>query len=326
MRASAYPLIDADEAASLVLAHTPVLGVERVTLADAIGRVLAEDLVAGGPLPAFPSSAVDGYAVRAADAGKALRVLGESAAGRPFEGMVAPGTAARILTGGVVPDGADCVVMVEHVSLTGDKVTVPPSLVAGHNFHKVGVDVRAGDRILSAGAQLGAAEIGIAAATSHAQLPVRKRPRIALMSTGDELVEVGTTPRRGQIADSNRWALLASLCDAGVDVTLLGIAPDEAEQLRRVVVEALEEADALVTSGGVSVGTHDLVKPLLESLGTVHVGRVKLKPGKPFTFATLPSPVAGGPRASRRDSRARSRGRPPKRGSWPQPRLRAAAS
>ena len=129
MRASAYPLIDADEAASLVLAHTPVLGVERVTLADAIGRVLAEDLVAGGPLPAFPSSAVDGYAVRAADAGKALRVLGESAAGRPFEGMVAPGTAARILTGGVVPDGADCVVMVEHVSLTGDKVTVPPSLL-----------------------------------------------------------------------------------------------------------------------------------------------------------------------------------------------------
>ena len=107
------------------------------------------------------------------------------------------------------------------------------------------------------------------------------------MSTGDELVEVGRTPGRGQIPDSNRWALLAALREAGADVDVLGIAPDEAEPLRRLVVDALKEADALVTSGGVSVGTHDLVKPLLESLGTVHVGRVKLKPGKPFTFATL---------------------------------------
>ncbi|TMG59632.1 MAG: molybdopterin molybdotransferase MoeA [Chloroflexi bacterium] len=293
MRVSAYPLIDVDEAALLVLEHTPVLGTERVQLADAIGRVLAEDLMASGPLPAFPSSAVDGYAVRAADAGKALRVLGESSAGRPFDGTVTAGTAARILTGGVVPDGADCVVMVEHVRVSGEEVTVPPSLVAGNNFHKVGDDVQAGDRILSAGSQLGAAEIGIAAATGHAQVPVRKRPRVALMSTGDELVEVGKTPRHGQIPDSNRWALLASLREAGADVSLLGIAPDEAEPLRRVVVEALERADALVTSGGVSVGTHDLVKPLLESLGTVHVGRVKLKPGKPFTFATLPSPLGG---------------------------------
>jgi len=293
VRVSAYPLIDVDEAALLVLEHTPVLGTERVQLADAIGRVLAEDLMASGPLPAFPSSAVDGYAVRAADAGKALRVLGESSAGRPFDGTVTAGTAARILTGGVVPDGADCVVMVEHVRVSGEEVTVPPSLVAGNNFHKVGDDVQAGDRILSAGSQLGAAEIGIAAATGHAQVPVRKRPRVALMSTGDELVEVGKTPRHGQIPDSNRWALLASLREAGADVSLLGIAPDEAEPLRRVVVEALERADALVTSGGVSVGTHDLVKPLLESLGTVHVGRVKLKPGKPFTFATLPSPLAG---------------------------------
>src|SRR5947208_14316968 len=287
MRVSAYPLIDVDEAALLVLEHTPVLGTERVQLADAIGRVLAEDLMASGPLPAFPSSAVDGYAVRAADAGKALRVLGESSAGRPFDGTVTAGTAARILTGGVVPDGADCVVMVEHVRVSGEEVTVPPSLVAGNNFHKVGDDVQAGDRLLSGGSQLGAAEMGIAAATGHAQVPVRKRPRVALMSTGDELVEVGKTPRHGQIPDANRGALLASLREAGADVSLLGIAPDEAEPLRRVVVEALERADALVTSGGVSVGTHDLVKPLLESLGTVHVGRVKLKPGKPFTFATL---------------------------------------
>jgi molybdenum cofactor synthesis domain-containing protein len=200
---------------------------------------------------------------------------------------VRPGTAARILTGGVVPEGADAVVMVEDVTLAGETVTVPPSLRAGLNFHPVGADLRPGERILTAGTQLGAAEIGIAAATGRATVPVGRRPRVALMSTGDELVEVGKEPGPGQIPDSNRWALLAALREAGADVHVLGIAPDEPEPLRSLVAGALREADALVTSGGVSVGTHDLVKPLLESLGTVHIGRVKLKPGKPFTFATL---------------------------------------
>jgi molybdopterin molybdotransferase len=287
LRVSSYPLLDPDVAAALVLEHTPVLGVEPVALADAFGRVLAEDLVADAFLPAFPSSAVDGYAVRAADGGQTLRVLGESAAGRPFDGAVKPGTAARILTGGVVPEGADAVVMVEDVTLAGETVTVPAGLRAGSNFHPVGADLRPGERILVAGTQLGAAEIGIAAATGHPTLPVRRRPRVALMSTGDELVEVGKQPGAGQIPDSNRWALLAALREAGAEVHVLGIAPDEPELLRTLVVGALRDADGLVTSGGVSVGTHDLVKPLLESLGTVHVGRVKLKPGKPFTFATL---------------------------------------
>ena len=287
MRVSSYPLIDADEAAAIVLEHTPTLGAERVHVADAFGRVLAEDVMSDAPLPPFPSSAVDGYAVRAADAGQTLRVIGESAAGRPLGAPVAPGTAARVLTGGVVPDGADCVVMVEDVSLDGDNVVVPAPLRPGVNFHFVGADLRAGERVLPAGMQLGPAEIGLAAAMGMAHLPVRRRPRVALMSTGDELVEVGKSTAPGQIPDSNRWALLAALREAGAEVELLGIAPDEAEPLRRLVMTALEGADALVTSGGVSVGTHDLVKPLLESLGTVHVGRVKLKPGKPFTFATL---------------------------------------
>jgi molybdopterin molybdotransferase len=258
-----------------------------VVLAECFGRVLAQDLIADAPLPPFPSSAVDGYAVRAADAGKSLRVVGESAAGRPFEGSLAPGAAARVLTGGVVPEGADVVVMVEDVQLDGDSVTVPAGLKPGTNFHKVGDDLRAGDRVLSSGIQLGAAEIGIAAAIGRPGLPVRRRPRVALMSTGDELVEVGEKPRPGQIPDSNRWALLAALREAGAEVRVLGIAPDQPDPLRNLVVDALRDADALVTSGGVSVGTHDLVKPLLESLGTVLVGRVKLKPGKPFTFATL---------------------------------------
>jgi molybdenum cofactor synthesis domain-containing protein len=179
--------------------------------------------------------------------------------------------------------------MVEDVQVSGDRVTVPRPLRPGHNFHAVGADVSANERVLTEGTQLGAAEIGMAAAIGMPLLPVRRRPRVALMSTGDELVEVGEKPKPGQIPDSNRWALLAALRDAAADVDVLGIAPDEPEALRRLVVEALENADVLVTSGGVSVGTHDLVKPLLESMGTVHVGRVKLKPGKPFTFATLTS-------------------------------------
>jgi molybdopterin molybdotransferase len=287
VRASAYPLVEVDEAAALVLERTPVLGVESVPIGECGGRVLAGDLVASASLPAFPSSAVDGFAVRATDAGKTLRVLGESAAGRPFMGRIEAGTASRILTGGMLPEGADCVVMVEDVKVDGQVVTVPGDLRAGANFHRVGADLSAGERVLFAGTQLGAAEIGLAAALGHAALDVRRRPRAALMSTGDELVEVGEKVAPGKITDSNRWALRAALKEAGADVHLLGIAPDEPEPLRRLIDAALRNADVLVTSGGVSVGTHDLVKPLLESLGDVHIGRVKLKPGKPFTFATL---------------------------------------
>ncbi len=293
MRASAYPLIDVDHAAALVLEHIPLLEARRTALVDCAGRALAEDLVARAPLPAFPSSAVDGYALRAADAGRSLVVSGESAAGRPLGRALQPGIAARILTGGQLPEGADCVVMVEDVVVEGDRVTVPEGIKPGQNFHAPGADLRAGELVLRAGAQLGAAELGLAAALGIPALGVRPRPRVALLSTGDELVEVGERPGPGQIPDSNRWALLAALREAGADVEVLGIGPDEAEALRKVVVEALGDADVLVTSGGVSVGTHDLVKPLLESLGTVHVGRVKLKPGKPFTFATIPSSRGG---------------------------------
>jgi molybdopterin molybdotransferase len=287
VRISTYPLMAVDEAMALVIELTPVLGVERVGIALCAGRVLAEDVVADSPLPAWPSSAVDGFALRAADAGKALPIAGESAAGRPLDHAVAPGTAARILTGGVVPEGADTVVMVEDVALAGDTVTVPAGLRPGSNFHQPGADVREGETVLRSGTELSPAEVGLAAAVGRATLAVYRRPRVALMSTGDELVEVGESPGRGQIPDSNRWALLAALREAGAEVRLLGIAPDEPGALRGLVVDALGQADVLVTSGGVSVGTHDLVKPLLESLGTVHIGRVKLRPGKPFTFATL---------------------------------------
>ncbi|MDQ6742829.1 MAG: molybdopterin molybdotransferase MoeA, partial [Candidatus Dormibacteraeota bacterium] len=276
------------EAAARVLDRMPVLSGEDVHLSEAAGRVMVEDLVAQGDLPPFPSSAVDGYAIRAADAGERLVVVGESAAGRPFDGELPPGAAAAILTGGVVPSGADTVVMVEDVEVGEGWVVVPPDTPAGRNFHRPGDDLRQGDLVLSRGLPLGPAELGLAAAIGAARLHVYRRPRAALMSTGDELVEVGQAPGPGQVVDSNRWALLAALEEAGAQVTQLGVAPDRPEPLRELVQEALSDHDVLVTSGGVSVGTHDLVKPLLESLGEVHLGRVKLRPGKPFTFATLP--------------------------------------
>lgn len=292
MRESTFPMLDVADAAALVMGRIERLGVETVHVGEAAGRVLAEDVVVRHDLPRFPASAVDGYAVRSNDRGR-RRVVGESAAGRPFEGEVGPGEACRILTGGVVPPGTDCVVMVEATEQGPDWVEVPDDLRAGANFHAPGSDARAGQVAVAAGTQLGGAEVGIAATLGHAELSVVRRPRVAILSTGDELVEVGTEPGPGQIVDSNRWALAAAVREAGAEVTLLGIGPDDEQALRSLVVGALEDHDVLVTSGGVSVGSRDLVKPLLASLGEVHVGRVRLKPGKPFTFATLP----GGRRA-----------------------------
>jgi molybdopterin molybdotransferase len=289
MQASTFPMLDVADAESLVLDRMERLGVERVHVGDAGGRVLAQDLVVTADLPRFPASAVDGYAVRAADGGGRRRVVGESAAGRPFAGEIGPGDACRILTGAVLPAGADSVVMVEDTVQGPDWVEVPDRLAAGANFHAPGSDARAGQVAITAGIALGGAEIGIAATLGHAQLDVVRRPRVAILSTGDELVEVGTEPGPGQIVDSNRWALAVAVREAGAEVTLLGTGPDQESALRALVVDALEDHEILVTSGGVSVGSHDLVKPLLASLGEVHVGRVRLKPGKPFTFATLPA-------------------------------------
>ncbi len=287
MQPSTYPLIDPDQALALVLQQVVVLGVEELPLAACPNRVLAQDLIAEQDLPAFPSSAVDGYALRAADSGRRLPLAGESAAGRPLAVTLAPGSAARILTGGLLPEGADTVIMLEEVRAGADWVEVPAGLQPGANYHRRAADLAAGTRVLSRGDVLGSAELGLAAALNRPSLPVHRRPQVALMSTGDELVQVGGRLEPGQIIDSNRWALLAALAEAGAEVSLLPAAPDNPAQLRKLVVEALSEHDVLVTSGGVSVGSHDLVKPLLESLGKVHIGRVKLKPGKPFTFATL---------------------------------------
>ena len=288
MRASSYPLLEVSVAAGLVMERTPILGSQEIALGDAGGRVLAADVTAPADLPSWPVSAVDGYAVTSGAGNQRTLIPGESAAGNPFDGTLAPGEAARILTGGIVPAGAVAVVMLEDVTLEGNLVLLPQEVVAGSNIHQPGDDIRGGETVARAGTALGPAEIGLIGALGLARIAVRRRPRVALLSTGDELVEVGEPTPRGRIPDSNRWALGAALTEAGAEVRMLGIAPDRPGPLRDLVEDALRSADVLVTSGGVSVGTHDLVKPLLAAMGEVHVGRVKLRPGKPFTFATLP--------------------------------------
>ncbi len=258
-----------------MLVHTATLGSELVPLGECAGRVPADDVHAPASLPADPVSAVDGFAVRSADAGANLGILGESAAGRPFDGVVRQGTAARILTGGVLPDGADCVVMFEDVKVEGETVTVPSGLRPGSNFHAPGADVREGELVIPAGLQLGAAEIGLAAALGIPELRVGRRPTVALMSTGDELVELGQTPGRGQITDSNRWALLAALREAGADVRVLGIAPDRPDELRTLVLAALRDSDVLVTSGHRSRGAGEA-----EAGKTVHVRHPRRRQGR----------------------------------------------
>ncbi len=281
-------MLDAEVAAAIVLEHTPVLPAEDVEAGGWRGRVVAADVRAPADLPRWPVSAVDGYAVRSADGGGRLRLVGEAAAGRPLTRVLGEGEAATVLTGAVVPDGADSVVMVEDTSTEDGWVVVPEGWGAGANYHRPGDDVRSGEVVLGRGTELGAAEIGLAASLGLARLPLHRRPRVALLSTGDELYELGREAGSfGRIPDSNRHALRAALEEAGAAVTDLGIAPDDPAGLRRLVEDALADADVLLTSGGVSVGTHDLVKPLLEDLGEVLCGRVKLRPGKPFTFATL---------------------------------------
>lgn len=288
MRPSPYPMLDPDHALELVLQRTPTLEPEEVAIADARGRVLARDVVARGQLPPLPISAVDGYAFRSAGGGGRLAVVGESAAGSPFAGPVSDRQAIRIMTGAVVPAETDTVAMLEECSLDGGDVLVPERFPTGYNIRQPGDDIAEGVTALPAGMELGAAEIGLAATLGNASLCVFRRPRVALMTTGDELVEVGQEPGPGQVIDSNRWALRAALELAGAEVTMIGAAPDEPGPLAEMVKAALDDHQVLVTSGGVSVGARDLVKPLLASLGEVHLGRVRLKPGKPFTFATLP--------------------------------------
>ena len=283
-------LIDHHEAVRLVLKNTTHLPVVRMPLMDARGLALAEDVLARFDSPPFDNSAVDGYAVRSVDAeaGRTFKVVDEAPAGRPAQKKVGEGEAVKIFTGGLIPEGADAVVMVESTSGWGEEFELRKAAGPGNNLRGTGEDVREGDLILRAGTEIGAPEIALAATQGYGELSVYPRPKVVVLSTGTELVEPGTrelTP--GEIFDSNSFALLAQARETGAEARRVASASDDADVLRNAMEEAMESADVVVTSGGVSVGEKDLVKSTLLYLGVEQVfWGIKLKPGKPVYFGT----------------------------------------
>jgi molybdopterin molybdotransferase len=275
--------ISIDDARDLVLGQLSRLEGEEVALADALGRVLAEDAVAPTDLPPFDSSGMDGFAVIAVDtedAPVALKVIGESRAGTLSQSPVEHGTAIRVSTGAVVPEGADAVVRQELTEIEEGAVIVNEEVSAGNDVRYAGEDIRAGETILHAGTLLGSAEIGALAAVNIARPVVVRKPRIALVSTGDELVSPGPELQPGQIRDANAPALTAAAHAAGAEIVASVRVGDDRAQTIAALEDALRGADIVATVGGVSVGPHDHVRPALEHLGARQVFcRVSLKPG-----------------------------------------------
>lgn len=263
-------------------------------LLDAHGCVLAEDVVAPAPLPGFDNSAMDGYAVRAADvagatpqAAVSLTVIGDIAAGTKRVLNIQSGVCARIMTGAPIPPGADAVVPVEWTDGDSRKVRIGNQPAVGAFIRRAGEDVRAGDTVVPSGSLLGAAQVGLLAAVGRRTVVVRPKPRVVVISTGAELVDLGEPLGYGQIVDSNSYALTAAVREAGAIAYQVGIVPDDARALTRAIEDHLIQADLIVTSGGVSVGAYDVVKQVLGQLGTVEFHQVAMAPGMPQAFGVV---------------------------------------
>jgi molybdopterin molybdotransferase len=289
----AQKLLSVEEGRERILASIqPLSGSERLDLRSALGRVLAGPAVSRIDVPGFDNSAMDGYAVRSADFSGRARgeapITGSSLAGKPFNGILGEAQCVRIMTGAVMPEGADAVIMQEHVELDGDRVRFEPERLApGLNVRYAGEDIREGDTVIKAGVKLGAAEIGLLASTGVAELRVTRAIRAVFFSTGDELSSVGMPLARGQIYDSNRYTLFGMLARAGVEALDLGVIPDRRDAVRSALREAGEVADLVLTSGGVSVGEADYVTDVLGELGEISFWRMAVKPGKPLAFGRV---------------------------------------
>ncbi len=291
-----------DRARELILGLlSPVSGHERVFVRQALDRVLAEDVISPIDVPAHDNSAMDGWALRycdlAAEGESRLKNIGTAFAGRAFEGKVGAGETVRIMTGAILPQGVDCVVIQEVARLEGDTVIIPPGQRSGQNTRRAGEDLQTGRAAIAAGKKLRPAEIGIIASLGFVELSVRRRVRVALFSTGDELCTLGTPLVPGAVYDSNRYTLWGMLTRLGCEVIDMGVVRDDPASLEAAFREAAACADAIITSGGVSVGEADFIKQLMTQLGEVAFWKIAMKPGRPMAFGRIQPDGAARPGA-----------------------------
>ena len=265
-----------------------VRGIEKIAIREALNRILAEDIRSRINVPSGTNSAMDGYAVNSADipseSTAGLNVLGTAWAGKPFDGIVTSGNCVRIMTGAIMPEGADTVIIQEDVQADGSGIRIDGSTRKGDNVRQAGEDIAAGDLILTEGRRLNPADIGLIASLGVAEVSVVRRLRVAFFSTGDELRSIGETLSDGAIYDSNRYTLHGMLERMGTDIIDMGVIKDDLEALEEAFAIAAANADVLITSGGVSVGEADYIKEILAKLGQVDFWKVAIKPGRPLAF------------------------------------------
>jgi molybdopterin molybdotransferase len=266
---------------------TPLTATEVVPVREGLGRILAQDIVPTINVPSHDNSAMDGYAVRFSDLGSPLREIGTALAGKPFAGTVGAGQCVRIMTGGVMPAGADTVVIQEVVKREGERIVVPPGQKRAQNVRYAGEDLKVGTAVLHPGHPLKPADVGLIASLGIGEVRVQRRLRVAFFSTGDELASIGTALKEGEVYDSNRYTLHAMLSRLGVEITDLGVVRDNPADLESAFRKAAETNDAVITTGGVSVGEADFVKQLMAKLGEVLFWKIAMRPGRPMAFGRI---------------------------------------
>jgi len=274
----------------------PVADVESVLIRQSLGRVLAQDIVPAINVPGHDNSAMDGWAVSGKDVSfdREIQLLeiGKALAGKPFHGTIGAGECVRVMTGAVMPQGADTVVVQELCRVDADRISIPPGQKAGQNVRAAGEDLKAGVPVLRAGQAVRAAELGLIASLGIAEVSVKRRLRVAFFSTGDELASIGTPLQEGQVYDSNRYTLHGMLQGLGVEIIDMGVVRDDPAKLEAAFREAAARADAIITTGGVSVGEADFVKQLMAKLGEVLFWKIAMRPGRPMAFGKIGSGTA----------------------------------